>query len=96
MEENVQLKDKIFNDSSYVKTKQTLGILFITLVFLLQVSGTDKKVVLIVVFTVTVLGVIYFLCKLFFYNTKRTIKDIVFLILFVSLFVGGIYTFLNF
>ncbi|WP_062047403.1 hypothetical protein [Bacillus sp. JCM 19034] len=95
MGENGQLKDVIFNDSKYAKTKKILAILFTTFVFLIQVNGTDKMIGFIVVFTVTVLGVIYSVCKLLFYNTKRNIKDIVFLIIFICLFVWGIITFFD-
>ncbi|WP_041823163.1 hypothetical protein [Alkalihalophilus pseudofirmus] len=95
MGENVQLKDVIFNDSKYSKTKKVLAIMFITFVFLLQVNGTDKMIGFIFVFTGTVIGVTYSVCKLLFYNTKRYIKDIVFLIIFVCLFVWGIITFFN-
>ncbi len=95
MGENVQLKDVIFNNSKYSKTKKVFGIIFIIFVFLLQVSGTDKMIGFIVVFTGTVIGVIYSVCKLLFYNTKRNNKDIVFLIIFVCLFGWGIITFFN-
>jgi len=62
-------------------------------VFYLQVSGTDKMIVFIVVFTVTALGFIHFVCKLIFYNAKRSIKDIILLIIFVGLLFWSIYTF---
>lgn len=89
VEENLQLKDAIFDGSKYSKTKKLLGIIFLTSVFLLRVIGTDKTkmIAFIAVFTVTVIGVIYWGCKIFLYNKERNSKDIIFLIIFGCLFV---------
>ena len=95
MEESAKLKNIIFNETKYPKTKKIAVLIFIISLFLFQVSGADEMIGLAIVFTTTIMFIIYYGSKLLFYNTERNTKDIVYLTLFFGLLVWGLITFLN-
>ena len=96
MKKNIKIKNAIFNDHVYSKTKKTLTISFIIFVFLLRVYAVEKIIGFTIVIALSTLFVIYYLVKIFFYNTKRSIKDIILLIIFFLLSVYGVYTIYSF
>lgn len=95
MKENIKLKDIIFDDTVYPTAKRISAVIFIITVFLLRIIDADKVIGLTITSTISGLFVVYFICKLLFYNTKRSIKDIIFLIIFILLFIWGLMTYFN-
>ncbi|MGY0694978.1 hypothetical protein ACW2QC_19800 [Virgibacillus sp. FSP13] len=91
-EKNSPVIEVIFNEKKYSITKNIIALFYIALISYSQFTNKDVFGFTLV-FIVTIVGNIYFICKLSFYNTNREIKDIVLLIIFVILLFWGIYTF---
>ncbi|ALX48567.1 hypothetical protein [Lentibacillus amyloliquefaciens] len=92
MDENKpSLKEAIFNDRKYSITKRAGVIIFIILLPIIQLINDSFGFALVL--TATITGIIYFISKLYFYNTTIIVKDIIFLIIFVALLFWGIYIF---
>ena len=83
MEEKTSIKELVFNERSYSRTKKILGFLVVVLLIL----TTKEKVENALVLLVTLTGSIFYLCKLSVYKTKRSKKDIILLIIYVSLLI---------
>ncbi len=90
MIEKTTIKENIFNPKQYTNTKKGLTILYTIFICYLQLTNHHQILVTILILT-TIAGIIYFILKLNFYNTKKNTKDIIFLILFVFLLLCVIY-----
>ena len=84
MEEKTSIKEVIFNKHRHSTTKKVLGILLIILIALTTNEKFGNALLLLVTFT----GSIFYLCKLSFYNTKRSNNDLILLILYVGFFIA--------
>lgn len=93
-ESNIPIKEIIFNDKKYSITKKVLAIFFLVLLFYSRVTQNDD-LGFALAFTCTIIGIIYFISRIYFYNEKKKIKDVIFLIIFVALLLWGVYTFYN-
>ncbi|KAA0944268.1 hypothetical protein FQ087_19335 [Sporosarcina sp. ANT_H38] len=91
-ERNVRLKEIIFNEKKYSKTKKALTIFYLVLLFYSQVKQ-NEVLGFSLTFSVIIVGIIYLISKIYFYNEKKKNKDILLLILFVALLLWGVYTF---
>ena len=94
-ERNIRIKETIFNEKKYSKTKKALTIFYLVLLFYSQVKQ-NEVLGFSLTFSVIIVGIIYFISKIYFYNEKKKTKDILLLIMFVALLVWGVYTFYTF
>ncbi|NYF23666.1 hypothetical protein [Sporosarcina sp. JAI121] len=93
-ESNIPIKEIIFNSRKYSKIKKALAIFYLALLFYFQVK---QNVVLgfTLAFTGIIIGIVYYINKIYFYNEKKKNKDFITLIMFVVLLIWGVYTFYN-
>ncbi|SFE58828.1 hypothetical protein [Alteribacillus iranensis] len=92
-EKRVSWKEIIFEDRKYSITKKALVLLFVLTTWLVQMSEMKEWIGITLVFSATVLGVIYSISKLFLYPAAKRYKDILLVIAFIGLFCWGLFTF---
>ncbi|MCM3743334.1 hypothetical protein M3193_04210 [Sporosarcina luteola] len=91
IESHVPIKEIIFNERQYSKTKKSLAMFYIVL--LAYFRATQNYILGGTWVAIGVIdGIIYIVSKLFFYNESKKIRDIVFLIVLFGLLIWGIYT----
>lgn len=93
-EGHLRTTEVIFNHRKYSNTKRTLGFIYTALLAYFQFK---QNYVFggILVFTGIILGLIYFISKIYFYNEENHTEDIIYLATFLALLLWGIYTFYN-
>lgn len=90
IENHVSIKEIIFNEKQYSKTKKSLAIFYMVLLAYFQ--ATQNYIIGGAFAAIGVIGgLIYIVSKIYFYNEKKKIKDIVFLTVFLGLLIWGIY-----
>lgn len=90
VESRVPIKEIIFNEKQYSKTKRSLAIFYMVLLAYFQ--ATQNYIIGGALAAAGIIGGIsYIVSKIYFYNEKKKVMDIVFLIVYLGLLIWGIY-----
>jgi hypothetical protein len=86
-----KIKDFVFNKEKYSGTKKAITIFFIVLFWFLNSFTKNKLDDFIIILMMAITGFVYFISKMFLYNKKINIRDILYSIIFLGLFFGIVY-----
>ncbi|WP_159439917.1 hypothetical protein [Bacillus sinesaloumensis] len=90
MERKRPIKEVIFNPKEYAVSKRLIIYIFIFFIIYFQFTK-NQMASLIAGFVVASTGILYFVCKLCFYRSRKKVKDGLPLLAFLSLFLWLLY-----
>lgn len=91
IESHIRIKEIIFNEKQYSKTKKSLAIFYIVVLAYFRVAENHNIISGTWIAIGIIGGIIYTVSKIIFYNEGKKIKDILLLILLFGLLIWGVY-----